>query len=106
MRMVYFEHEDVLHIIAAGGPETQSIELSPDITVEMDGQGQILGVEILNASKHVPKLISQLAGEPQLDEAKIDRIVIAQADDADAWEALIPETTPLKQVVSVMELHN
>ncbi|MFZ2360124.1 MAG: type II toxin-antitoxin system HicB family antitoxin [Anaerolineae bacterium] len=44
--------------------------------------------------------------ELQLDEAAIDRIVIAQADDADAWEALIPETTPLKQVVSVMELHN
>ncbi len=44
--------------------------------------------------------------ELYLDEAEIDRIVIAQADDADAWEALIPETTPLKQVVSALELHN
>lgn len=44
--------------------------------------------------------------ELQLDEAEIDRIVIAQADDADAWEVLIPETTPLKQVVSVLELRN
>lgn len=34
--------------------------------------------------------------ELYLDEAEIDRIVIAQADDADAWEVLIPETTPLK----------
>ena len=44
--------------------------------------------------------------ELPLDEAEIDRIVIAQADDADAWEALIPETAPLKHVVSALELRN
>jgi hypothetical protein len=44
--------------------------------------------------------------ELHLDDTEIDRIVIAQADDANAWEALILETTPLKQVVSVMELRN
>jgi uncharacterized protein YuzE len=45
--MAYFEAEDILHLTVASGPEVQSIELSPDITVEMDAQGQILGVEIL-----------------------------------------------------------
>jgi predicted RNase H-like HicB family nuclease len=44
--------------------------------------------------------------ELRLDETEIDRIVIAQADDAESWEAILPGTTPLKQVVSVMELHN
>ena len=51
MRMAYFEKEDILHLMVAGGAEAQSVELSPDITVEMDAQGQILGVEILNASR-------------------------------------------------------
>ena len=51
MRMAYFEAEDILHLTVASGPEVQSVELSPDITVEMDAQGQILGVEILNASQ-------------------------------------------------------
>ncbi len=51
MRMAYFEAEDILHLTIAGGPEAQSVELSPDVTVEMDAQGQILGVEILNASR-------------------------------------------------------
>ena len=49
--MAYLEAEDILHLTIAGGPEAQSVELSPDVTVEMDAQGQILGVEILNASR-------------------------------------------------------
>ena len=49
--MAYFEAEDILYLTIAGGPEAQSVELSHDITVEMDAQGQILGVEILNASR-------------------------------------------------------
>ena len=51
MRMAYFEKEDILQFVVADGPEAQSVELSPDVTVEMDAQGQILGVEILNASR-------------------------------------------------------
>lgn len=49
--MAYFETEDILYLTIAGGPEAQSVELSPDVTVEMDAQRQILGVEILNASQ-------------------------------------------------------
>lgn len=49
--MVYFEQEDILHLMVVPGPEAQSIELSPDVTVEMDAKGQILGIEILNASR-------------------------------------------------------
>lgn len=51
MRMAYFEEDDILHLVVAGGPEASSVELSPDVTVEMDAQGQIIGVEILNASR-------------------------------------------------------
>lgn len=51
LRMAYFEKEDILYLMVAPGPEVQSVELSPDVTVEMDAEGQILGIEILNASR-------------------------------------------------------
>ncbi len=43
----YFESEDVLHIAIAGGPESRSIELGPTITVELDDNNEMIGVEIL-----------------------------------------------------------
>ncbi len=46
----YFEDEDVLHIVIAGGPESRSIELSPTITVELNANNEMIGVEILDAS--------------------------------------------------------
>ncbi|GIK72801.1 MAG TPA: DUF2283 domain-containing protein [Chloroflexi bacterium] len=49
-RMVYFEQQDVLHIVIADGDEEASFELSPNITVELGSDNEIIGVEILNAS--------------------------------------------------------
>jgi uncharacterized protein YuzE len=40
MRMVYFEQEDILYLMLVPGTEVQSVELSPDVTVELDAQGQ------------------------------------------------------------------
>lgn len=48
--MRYFEDEDVLHLVVADGEEARSVELGPNITVELDQDNQLLGVEILNAS--------------------------------------------------------
>ncbi len=50
-RIRYFEQEDVLHLVIAEGPESGSVELSPDITVELNAKNEIIGVEILNASE-------------------------------------------------------
>ena len=50
-RIQYFEQEDVLHLVIADGPESGSVELSPDITVELNDNNEIIGVEILNASQ-------------------------------------------------------
>ena len=50
MNMRYFEEQDVLHIVVADGEEVRSVELGPNITVELDENNQMLGVEILNAS--------------------------------------------------------
>ena len=50
-RIRYFEREDVLHLVIAEGPERGSVELSPNITVELNDKNEIIGVEILNASQ-------------------------------------------------------
>lgn len=46
----YFEKEDILHLLIADGPETRSLELAPNITVELGQENELIGVEILNAS--------------------------------------------------------
>jgi len=49
-RIRYFEQEDVLHLVITDEPESKSIELSPNITVELNDKNEMIGVEILNAS--------------------------------------------------------
>jgi uncharacterized protein YuzE len=49
-RVRYFEQEDVLHLTLAEEPESRSLELSPNITVELNDNNELIGVEILNAS--------------------------------------------------------
>ncbi len=49
-QMRYFEQEDILHLVIAEGLESRSLEISPNITVELNDQNELLGVEILNAS--------------------------------------------------------
>lgn len=49
-RVHYFEQDDVLHLVLAEGPESRSLELSPNITVELNDQDELIGVEILHAS--------------------------------------------------------
>ncbi|MDT8391982.1 MAG: DUF2283 domain-containing protein [Lentisphaeria bacterium] len=48
--MTYFEDDDVLHMIVAEGEEARSVEISPNITAELDKDGLLLGIEILEAS--------------------------------------------------------
>ena len=52
-RMVYFEDDDVLHLVISDELEHGSVELSPDITVELNAKGELIGVEILNASTFI-----------------------------------------------------
>ena len=52
-KMAYFEKEDILHLTISDGPEVQSVEISPNITVELDRNGEIIGVEIIKASTFI-----------------------------------------------------
>ena len=52
-RLAYFENEDVLHVAISDEPESESIELSPNITAELNDKGELIGIEILNASAFI-----------------------------------------------------
>ncbi|MDE0186607.1 MAG: DUF2283 domain-containing protein [Candidatus Poribacteria bacterium] len=49
-KMAYFDQEDILHLEISDEPEKGSIELNPNITVELNDAGELIGIEILNAS--------------------------------------------------------
>ncbi|MFW0860741.1 MAG: DUF2283 domain-containing protein [Dethiobacter sp.] len=49
-KMAYFKDEDILHIVISDEKESDSIELSPNITAELNENGELIGIEILEAS--------------------------------------------------------
>jgi uncharacterized protein YuzE len=49
----YYGQEDILHLVLAEGHEANSVELSPTITAELNDQGEVIGVEVLEASTFV-----------------------------------------------------
>ena len=51
--MNYFEQDDIIYIKVKDGDEANSVEISPNVTAELDGQNELIGVEILNASKYL-----------------------------------------------------
>ena len=52
-QLAYFEEADVLHLAISDEPEVSSVELSPNITAELNAKGELIGIEILNASVYV-----------------------------------------------------
>jgi uncharacterized protein YuzE len=72
-RMIYFAQDDVLHLAISDEPEARSIELIPNVTVELNDKGELIGIEILNASTFMRDIIleSVQAKMLQLSEAQI-----------------------------------
>ena len=50
-RLAYFQQEDVLHLSITDEPEAKSVELSPNITAELNERGELIGVEILRGKQ-------------------------------------------------------
>lgn len=50
-KVYYDKKTDVLWLMVKPGPEDKHQEIAPGISVELDKNGQLLGIEILNASK-------------------------------------------------------
>jgi uncharacterized protein YuzE len=51
--MKYFKEEDILYLSFAEGQEANSVEISPNFTVELDESGELIGIEILEASTFI-----------------------------------------------------
>ena len=51
--MRYFKDEDVLHLIISDEEEANSVEVSPNVTAEINDNGDLIGVEILEASSFI-----------------------------------------------------
>ena len=56
----YDQKSDVLYIGVKKGIEEEFIEISPGINIELDSNGQVIGVEILNASKILKSVVKPL----------------------------------------------
>jgi uncharacterized protein YuzE len=52
-KMAYFEKEDILHLMISDEREVGSVEISPNITVELNEAGELIGIEIINASAFI-----------------------------------------------------
>lgn len=51
-KIVYYDkEEDVLSLYLKKGKEDGFVEVSPGVSVELDRKGNVMGVEILNASR-------------------------------------------------------
>ncbi|MCD6262250.1 MAG: DUF2283 domain-containing protein [Deltaproteobacteria bacterium] len=52
-KMNYFKEEDILHLVISDEKEAGSVQLSPNITVELNEEGELIGIEILEASSFI-----------------------------------------------------
>ena len=56
-QMNYFKDEDIIHLLISEEMEAGSIEISPNVTAELNADGELIGVEILNASAYIRNFI-------------------------------------------------
>lgn len=51
MRASYDKEEDILYLPFKEGPSYEVIEADPDVHLELDSKGRIMGIEIWNARR-------------------------------------------------------
>ena len=68
--MAYFEKDDILHFVISDEQEAGSIEISPNITAELNNKGELIGIEILSASKFIRDFVLESVQAKVLDLAK------------------------------------
>lgn len=70
-RMNYFKEEDILHLVISDEKETGSVELSPNVTAELNENGELIGIEILEASSFIRDSILEAAQAKMLNLPKL-----------------------------------
>lgn len=66
----YFKEEDILHLLISKEPEAGSVEISPNVTAELNAVGELIGIEILNASTYLRDSIVESVQGKLLDLAR------------------------------------
>ena len=69
-KMNYFKKEDILHLVISDQEEVNSVELSPNVTAELNQSGELIGIEILEASSFIRDSILEAAQARMLDFSK------------------------------------
>ncbi len=62
----YDSKSDVLYIVARKGKEEQFVEVAPGINVELDEKGEVIGIEILDASNFLKPIAKPLYQHMQM----------------------------------------
>ncbi|ETW98997.1 MAG: DNA polymerase III subunit alpha [Candidatus Entotheonella gemina] len=63
----YFEQGDVLHLMIAEGKEIQSVEINPHVTLELNEGGDVIGIEILDATRFIRDFVLESAQAKMLN---------------------------------------
>ena len=58
-KVLYDEKEDILYL-ARKGQEEEVIELYPGVNVELDASGELIGIELINASTLLKDVIKSM----------------------------------------------
>ena len=57
-KKIYYDKEaDILWFLVKSGPEVEYKEIAPGVSVELGKKGELLGIEVLNASKVIKPLL-------------------------------------------------
>lgn len=69
-RMAYFKNDDIIHFAISDEPEASSVEVSPNITAELNAKGELIGIEILSASTFIRDFVLNSVQAKVLDLAE------------------------------------
>lgn len=61
-KVLYDQAQDILYL-AREGEEAEAVEVAPGVTLEFDGEGGLLGVEIFRASQVLRDVLKPLGAK-------------------------------------------
>ena len=73
-KMTYFKDEDILHLAISDEKEANSVEMSPNVTAEFNEHGDLIGIEILEASSFIRDSILESVQAKVLNFPKADNL--------------------------------
>ncbi|MEB3337081.1 MAG: DUF2283 domain-containing protein [Leptolyngbyaceae bacterium] len=70
MKVVYDPDKNILQISLHGGVIAETAQIAPNLILDYDEDGQVMGLELRNASEHVesPYAIAYEVGKANLDK--------------------------------------